>query len=97
MVKILTGAIAAIVVAAGGLFGFQFYVQHRVGAEVEAAFAQIRAAGGQASHGKVSFDPWSRTVTVAGIAVESADQPPVSVRIAGFTASGVSQTGRVLT
>ena len=56
MVKILIGLVAAIVIAAGGFFGFQFYMQHRVASEVEAAFEQIRAAGGKASHGKVSFD-----------------------------------------
>jgi hypothetical protein len=91
MVKILTGLIAAIIIAASGWFGFQFYVQHRVAGEVEAAFEQIRATGGKASHGKVSFDPWSRTVTVAEIVVESAAQPPASVKIASFVASGVRQ------
>jgi hypothetical protein len=91
MVKILVGLVAAIVIAAGGFFGFEFYVQHRVGREVEAAFEQIRATGSKASHGKVSFDPWSRTVTVADIAAESAAQPPISVKIASFTALDVSQ------
>ena len=56
MVKILIGVVAALVIAAGGLFGFQFYIQHRVAGEVEAAFEQIRATGAKASHGKVSFD-----------------------------------------
>jgi hypothetical protein len=91
MVKILTGLTAAIVIAAGGFFGFQFYVQHRVAGEVEAAFAQIRTTGGKASFGKISFDPWSRTITVAEIAIASAEQPPVIVNIGSFTASGVSQ------
>jgi hypothetical protein len=91
MVKILIGLIAAIVVAAGVFFGFEFYVQHRVAGEVETAFEQLRASGGKAGHGKVSFEPWSRTITIADIAAESAAQPPVSVKIASFTASGVSQ------
>jgi hypothetical protein len=46
MRKILIGLVAAIVVAAAGFFGFQFYVQHRVATQVEAAFEQIRASGG---------------------------------------------------
>ena len=76
MRKILIGLVAVIVVAAAD-FGFQFYVQHRVATQVEdAAFEQIRASGGKASHGKVSFDPWSRTVTIADIAGESAPQAP---------------------
>jgi hypothetical protein len=91
MVKVLMGLAAAIVIAVAGFFGFQFYVQHRVAGEVEAAFEQIRATGGKASHGKVSFDLLNRTVTVADIAGESAAQPPVSVKIARVTASGVSQ------
>jgi hypothetical protein len=91
MVKILMGLAAAIVIAVAGFFGFEFYMQHRVAGEVEAAFEQIRATGGKASHGKVSFDLLNRTVTVADIAGESAAQPPVSVKIARVTASGVSQ------
>jgi hypothetical protein len=91
MTKILYGALAAIVVAVGGFFGFQLYAQHRVANEVEAAFEQIRATGAKASHGKVSFDLRSRTVTVADIVSESTAQPPVTVKIASVTASGVSQ------
>jgi hypothetical protein len=91
MVKILIGLFAAIVIAAGAFFGFQFYVQQRAAAEVESTFAQMRAAGNKATHGKVSFDLFSRTITVADIAGETAAQPPVSVKIGSFKASGVSQ------
>lgn len=91
MVKILIGLVAAIVVAAGGFFGVELYVQQRVEGEVDAAFAAVRATGSRASHGKVSFDLWSRTITVADISGESAAQPPVSVKIGRFTATGVSQ------
>ena len=89
--KILLGLIAAIVIAAGGFFGFEFYVQQQTASEVEAAFAQLRASGAKASHGKVSFDLWSRTITVADIAGESAAKPPVAVKIGRFVAAGVSQ------
>ena len=91
MTRILIGVVAAIVIATGGFFGFEFYVQQRVAGEVEAAFDQIRATGSKANHGKVSFDLSSRTITVADIAGETAAQPPMSVRIASITASGVSQ------
>ena len=96
MVKILMGLAAAIVIAVAGFFGFEFYVQHRVAGEVEAAFEQIRATGGKASHGKVSFDLLSRTITVADITGETAAQPPVSVRIASITAPLVDQLFIVL-
>jgi hypothetical protein len=91
MVKILIGLVVAIVIAAGGFFGFERYMQHRVEGEVEAAFEQIRAAGGKASHGKVSFDLSTRTVTVADIAAETAAPMPASVKIASITASGTRQ------
>jgi hypothetical protein len=91
MLKILIGLFAAIIIAAGAFFGFEFYVQQRAASEVEAAFAQVRAAGNKATYGKVSFDLFSRTITVADIAGETAAQPPVSVKIGSFKASGVSQ------
>ena len=91
MVKILIGLVAAIVVAVAGFFGFQFYTQHRIASEIDAAFEQIRAAGGKASHGQVSFDLGAAPSTVADFIAESAAQSPVSVKIASLTASGVSQ------
>jgi hypothetical protein len=91
MVKILIGLVTAVVIAAAAFLGFEFYAQHRITGEIEAAFEQIRATGGQASHGKVSFGLLSRTVTVADIAVASAAQPPVNFRIAGITVTGATQ------
>ena len=91
MAKILIGLVTAAVVAVGGFFGFQFYTQHQIASQIDAAFEQIRAAGGKASHGKVSFDLWSHTVGIADIATESAVQPAVTLKIAGLTVSGASQ------
>ncbi len=56
MKRILIGLIAVAVLAAGGWFGFNLYAKHRVTAEIETAFEQIRKQGGKASHGKVAFD-----------------------------------------
>ena len=92
MVKVLLGLVAAVVIAVGGFFGFEFYTQHRIAGEVETAFEQIRASGGKASHGKVSFDLKSRTLRIADIATESATQPPMRVNIANLVATGVGQT-----
>ena len=38
MVKVLVGLAAAVVIAVGGYFGFEFYTQHRIASEVESAF-----------------------------------------------------------
>jgi hypothetical protein len=91
MMKILGGVVAAIAIVVGGFFGFEFYTQHRIASEVDAAFEQIRATGGKASHGKVSFDLLSRTFTIADITGQSAAQPAVSFKIGSVTASGVGQ------
>ena len=91
MVKILTGLVAVVAIAVGGFFGFQFYTQHRIAGEVEAVFEQLRAAGGKASHGEVSFDLRSRTLKIADIAAESATQPPVQMKIASVVATGAGQ------
>ena len=93
MVKILGTLVALILIAAGGFFGFEFYVQRQMANDVEAAFAAVRETGAKASHGPVSFDMWTRTVTIADIAGESAAQPPVTVKIGRFVATGVSQPG----
>src|SRR5258705_12075487 len=76
MIRILIGLVAAIVIATGGFFGFEFYVQQRVAGEVEAAFDQIRATGSKARHGKESFDLSKHTITVPHNAGETAAQPP---------------------
>ena len=96
MRKLLIGLLAAAVLAVAGFFGFEFYVQHRIESEIEAAFEPIRAAGGKASHGKVSFDPRNRTVRIADITGETAATPALRFKIADLTASGVGQdaTGR---
>lgn len=88
MKRILIGLIALVVIAGGGWFGFNAYVQHRATAEVDAAFEQLRAGGSKASHGKVVFDLATRTLTVDDIAVE---REQTSVKIAGIKAAGVRQ------
>jgi hypothetical protein len=91
MVKVLIGVVAAVVVAAAGFFGFEFYVQHRVTGQVDAAFEQIRAAGNTASHGKVSYDVLNHHFAVVDIVAETTSQPPVTVKIGSVTASGIRQ------
>jgi hypothetical protein len=89
MMRILMGLTVGVVVAAAGFFGFEFYTQHRIANEVDAAFELIRATGGTASHGKISFGLWSRNLEIADIAAESAAQPPLSIKIARLRAAGV--------
>lgn len=91
MKRILIGLIVAAVLAAGGWFGFNLYVQHRATAEVEAAFDRLRAGGGKASHGRIEFDLPTRTLTIKDIAVEPGQPSQLPARIAGVKAIGVRQ------
>jgi hypothetical protein len=97
MKRALISALVLVVIAVAGLFVIRGYVQDRATREIEAAFAQMRSTGAKASHGKVSFDPLTRTLTIADVTAETASQPPVSVKIGSLVATGVSQpdAGRV--
>ncbi|MFK4523385.1 hypothetical protein ABIF90_001366 [Bradyrhizobium japonicum] len=89
MKRILIGLIVAAVLAAGGWFGFNFYAQHRATSEVEAAFEQMRQQGGNASHGKITFELATRTLTIEDIAVTPGNLPQAQIKIAGIKGTGV--------
>lgn len=89
MKRILIGLVALLVLGAGGWFGFNFYVQHRATAEVEAAFERIRSSGGKASHGKIGFELATRTLTIEDIAIAPGEQPQAQIKIAGIKGAGV--------
>jgi hypothetical protein len=91
MKRLLIGVIAVAVLAVGGWFGFNMYVQRRATAEVEAAFAQIRASGGKASHGRIAFDLPTRTLAVEDIAVDPGQLAQMHIKIAGIKAAGLRQ------
>ena len=97
MVKVAVGVLAALVLAAAGYFGFEFYLQQRIANDIEAVFANVRASGAKATHGKIAFALWNRTVTIADIAGEFTAQPPVSVKIGRIVVDGAAQAdgGRV--
>ncbi|WP_076860292.1 hypothetical protein [Bradyrhizobium mercantei] len=92
MKKILLGLIALVVIAIGGFFGFDLYTQRRITSAVEAAFDQVRAEGGTASHGRISFDLMQRTLTIGDIAVETGTQPPFRLKAANVMAYGVDRS-----
>jgi hypothetical protein len=91
MKRILIGLIVAAVLAASGWLGFNLYAKHRVTAEIEAAFEQIRSNGGKASHGKVGFDLSTRTLTIDEVDVEPGRPPLAGIKAASFKAVGVRQ------
>lgn len=91
MKRILIGVIVAAILGASGWFGFNLYVQHRTTSEVEAAFEQMRSGGGKASHGKITFELATRTLTIEDINIEPAPPLLANVKVAKVTAVGVRQ------
>lgn len=91
MKRILIGLIAVAALAVGGWLGFSLYAKHRVTAEIETAFEQIRKQGGKASHGKIGFDLPSRTLTIEEVDVEPGRPPLAGIKAASFKAVGIRQ------
>ncbi|MGX4772258.1 hypothetical protein ACWAUC_21000 [Bradyrhizobium guangdongense] len=89
MKRILIGLIVAAVLAAGGWFGANLYAKHRATAEIEAAFEQIRKAGGKASHGKIGFDLPTRTLSIEDIVIDPGKEPQAQIKIGGIKGTGV--------
>ena len=97
MNRILTALIVLVAVAAGGVLSSNYYAQYLALAGVDAAFEHFRAGGGTASHGKVEFNPWTRTLIVNDIVLEPGQHSKAGftiggIKIAGFWAAGVSKT-----
>jgi hypothetical protein len=91
MKKLLIGGVAVVVLAVAGYFGVTAYAKQRAEREVAATFEAVRANGGTASHGKVDFDLWSRTLTVSDIAVQPAGATQGAFKAARVVATGVGQ------
>jgi hypothetical protein len=68
------------------------YSQNRVTAEVETAFAAIKATGTDATYGEVSFDLWSQTLRIKDIALKS-NSTAATLNIADLSAHGVASFG----
>ncbi len=89
MSKIVVGLGVAAVAAVGGYFGTEAYIKHRIANEIEANFAQIRAGGGQAKHGELTFSLWKRDVTISDVAVSFSAPQQADIKVGRFAASSI--------
>src|SRR5262245_36848974 len=79
--RILAGIGAAVVVLAAAAYADEQSLQLRVEREVDARFAAIRTTLGPATHGRVQFDPGTRTIRIHDIALQGNPKvmPPVKI------------------
>lgn len=89
MSKIIVGLGVAAVAAVGCYFGTEAYIKHRIAGEIESNFAQIRASGGQAKHGELTFSLWKRDVAISDIAVTFSATQQANIKVGRFAASDV--------
>jgi hypothetical protein len=68
--RILAAIGAAVVVLGAAAYAEDQSLQLRVEREVDARFAAIRSSLGPATHGRVQFDPWTRTIRIRDIALQ---------------------------
>ncbi len=86
-IAIVGAAIGAIAVA--GVFGASMLVQHRAVSEVDAVFESLRASGVTASHGPVTFDYWTKSLSIADIALQAPGENGARTTIAKVHATGL--------
>ncbi len=89
MKKLVIGGVAVVLLAAAGYFGVTLWAQQRAEREVAATLEMVRQAGGQASTGKIDFDLWSRTLTVADLSIQPAGAPEAAFKAQRVVATGV--------
>lgn len=68
--RILAAIGAAVVVLGAAAYAEDQSLQLRVEREVDARFAAIGTTLGPATHGRVQFDPWTRTIRIHDIALQ---------------------------
>jgi hypothetical protein len=79
--RILAGIGVAVVVLAAAAYADDQSLQLRVEREVDARFAAVRTTLGPATHGRVQFDPGTRTIRIHDIALQGSPKvmPPVKI------------------
>jgi hypothetical protein len=90
MRKIFAGFLLAVIVGLTAIyFGLPLWANHRAQTEVDAAFSSFQAAMGDARHGKVTYDVWKRTLTIADVTIGADGADTLALKYGLITAKGV--------
>jgi hypothetical protein len=94
MRKVLVGLVVALIVGVGGYFGAAYWAQYAAAREVEAVLDGWRAGVGSATHGRIEFDLWTRTLKVHDVVVQSRTGPHPKIALGQIVASGIDFSGK---
>jgi len=94
MRKLFVALVVAAIIGVGGYFGVVYWTQHAATREVEATLAGWAKSVGSATHGRIEFDLWSRTLKVSDVVVQSNTGPHPKVTLTQFIASGIGLSGK---
>src|SRR5262249_55716467 len=94
MRKVIVSLVAVLVAGVAAYLGFDHWVQATVAREVDAMLDGWRASLGSATRGRIEVDPWSRTVKITDVVVQSRVAPYPKIAVGQVVASGVELSGR---
>lgn len=94
MRKVLVGLVVALIVGVGGYFGVVYWAQYAAAREVDAVLDGWRASLGSATHGRIEFDLWTRTLKVHDVVVQSRTGPHPRIALGQVIASGIDLSGK---
>ncbi len=94
MRKVFVGLVVVLIVGVGGYFGSVYWTQSTATREVETALDGWAKSIGSATHGRIEFDLWSRTLKVSDIVVQSKTGPHPKVTVTQVIASGIGLSGK---
>jgi hypothetical protein len=94
MRKVLVGLVLAVIIGVGGYFGVVYWAQYAAAREVEAVLDGWRASLGSATHGRIEFDLWTRTLKVSDVVVQSRTAAHPKITLGQVIASGIDTSGK---
>jgi hypothetical protein len=94
MRKVYVALVVAVIIGVGSYFGVVYWTQHAATREVEAALDGWAKSIGSATHGRIEFNLWSRTLKVSDIVVQAKGGPVPKVTVTQVIASGIGLSGK---
>ncbi len=94
MRKLVVGLFVALGLGACAYFVAIHWAERTAARKIDSMLDHWRSGGGAASRGRVAFDPWTRTLRVADVALQSPSAAGEKIAVEELVAVGVDPSGR---